>query len=149
VTKKNTTFKVEGLEEIIAKLKELETKIAKKIIRKALRKGASILTKATKQRAPVGETGNLKAGIKTKAGKRSRKTISINVVLSDSTVKGAAYYAAFQEFGTFNKDETPRIEGKGFMREAFDVEGPTASKAVIDTFWDEIKKVAEKQGSAK
>lgn len=89
-----------GAEDLIKKLERLEAKTAKKIGRKALRAGAKIVKTEMKSSAPVDQEAALPQSVKIKAGKRSRKRISIEVGIGDDKFKGDKYYATFVELGT-------------------------------------------------
>lgn len=68
---------------------------------------------AVQSEEPVGETGDLQHGVKLRAGKRSRKTLSIVVALDDKTFP-EKWYATFKELGTVKMPADPA------MRRAFD-----------------------------
>lgn len=112
---------VTGIREIDRKLRQLGPKLANKIARQALRKGAKRFAGAAKAEAPVGQ-GPLRAGIKARAGKRSRKAISVNVVLGADQFPAAVarsrgfLYPAGVELGEPGEGREP----DPFMERAFD-----------------------------
>jgi len=119
------------------KLKQLESKIEKKIIRQALRAGAKVIAKEAKQLAPV-DTGELKSKIKVWALKRSRKKIGVLVGTSAKEYTGDQFYAAFVEYGT--KDQP----AKPFLGPAAEAKGPEAKAAVEKKLAEGIEKETNK-----
>lgn len=101
------TIKVfaEGWEHVAAQLKALGGKLARRVIRQALRSGAkpvhaaAITALETDNAQEWEDTGQLRRSIKVRAGKRSRGSISIRVATADGWFKGEEFYGAFREFG--------------------------------------------------
>ncbi len=90
---------VKGLKEIQAKLKALEPKLAKKVVRAALKKSAEPILHAARSKAPV-DTGFLVSSIKlTTALSRRKGTMTVRVGTSKGFYKGDDFYASFIEFG--------------------------------------------------
>lgn len=120
---------VTGDKSIDRKLAKLAGKEANKLARAAARKAmTSHMLPAVVGNAPRGETGNLKRGIKVRAGKAKRGRIVILVTTGTQTTKkelagpGVAdpFYTAFDEYGT------DLIPPQGFFRRGFDqAEAPT------------------------
>lgn len=96
------------------KLKELNSKIAKRVVRQATRSGMKIFQGVVKSAAPRGSTGNLAKSIKVRSGKRSRRHFSMVVQLGEGNFKGETWYGAAVEYGTSKMAPT------GFMRKSFD-----------------------------
>lgn len=94
------TWKIDGLKELDKKLASLEKRIRSKVIRQAQREAMKIVKRAVEADAPEGETGELKASVKTRSGPRSRMGISTVVQIGAESFRGETYYAAFVEFGT-------------------------------------------------
>ena len=92
--------KVEGVEEIIRKLRELDAKIQKKHLRTSLRAGAKIIQKQMQADAPE-KTGQLRKEIKVRAGRSGKGFVSVAVAVGSKLVKGKAWYAAFVDLGHF------------------------------------------------
>lgn len=116
-------------------LREFEPKLAKKIIRRTLRKAAKPVLETARQHAPV-LTGALKRSLKVRAMKRSRRNknkYGVRVITGDDFFKGEQFYGAFIEFGT------SRIEAKPYLRPAYD----NNKTSVRDVFRREIKKEIE------
>lgn len=94
-------LEIEGLKELGQKLETLPAKVAKKIMRPAIRKASKPLAAECKATAPVGPTGNLKASFKVRAMKmrgRRRKN-SVGIVIT-SPGSGKAPHAHLVEKGT-------------------------------------------------
>lgn len=106
--------KVEGIEEFINKLKELDAKIQKKHLRTSLRAGAKIIQKQMKEDAPE-KTGQLRKEIKVKAGRSGKGFISVAVAIGQKAQKAKAWYAGFVDLGHFLGK---RLRGK-FTREQY------------------------------
>ena len=112
-----------GIKEIDRKLKRLDAKFGKKVVRKALRTGAKMVADEARRQAPV-DSGTLRSAIKVKAQKRSRKSIGINVIVGEGFFIGKTFYAGFIEFGApghkmFGKGRAP-LDAAPFMRPAYD-----------------------------
>lgn len=91
-----------GLEGFDRKLKDLEAKLAKKIVRQALRAGGKIVATKAKALVPV-DTGALRKSIKVRAAKGRRGTIGIRVATGTRQELGIDasdrwYYPAVVEY---------------------------------------------------
>lgn len=108
------------MKDVLKRLKKLDAKEAKKIIRQSLREAMRPMFKDVKSNAPVGETHDLKEDVKLRAGKKSRRSISMNIYLhhADADEK---FHAAFVEYGTSKQKPNP------FMRRAFDQDKEAAA----------------------
>ncbi|AGA28721.1 HK97-gp10 family putative phage morphogenesis protein [Singulisphaera acidiphila] len=135
---KNTIkFKVSGIKEIQRAFRELPDKLAKKVIRQALRKGLVPIRDTAKTDAPR-KTGLMAAAIKIRAAtKRKRGVISLDVRIGDHNFKGATFYGGFQEFGTKN------MEGQHFMENAFRAKAPEAVATIMDLVAKGIEREAK------
>lgn len=91
---------IEGAKELDAKLQSFEKKLARKIIRKAVKEGAEVNLKAVQELAPV-LTGALKESleIKTKSSKKYG-TMTASVVTSKKTLEADAFYSGWVNWGT-------------------------------------------------
>jgi hypothetical protein len=137
-------FKVTGIKEIDRALKGLEAKVAKKVLRQALRKEAKEIKKKVEQNSPVGETGEIHDEWQIGPGKRSRNTISYYVyekakpgATADAAEDGVnPYHTAFQEF----------LEGpnQGFVRRTFDETAEGSKNNAIDSIRKGIEREASK-----
>lgn len=130
---------VTGLKEIDRALRELEPKIGKKVIRQAMRKSMKPVKTAVEQNAPVGETGLLAASVKIRAAKKSRKSFGIDVTIGEKDWVGKTWYAAAVEYGT------SRMEGRGFMRKAFDESGDEAKGIAIRSILEGLEREANRR----
>jgi HK97 gp10 family phage protein len=117
-------IRVIGDKALQRKLKGLEDKMQKKIVRKALREGGKIVLREAKNRAPK-DTGSLRASLKLRSLKRSKKRIGVQIVTDEAALMKAKdrkagrkvkrstnadrllFYAAFVELGTRNMPARP------------------------------------------
>ena len=124
-----TFVEVKGLKELDRKLKQLEPKLAKKVMRKAVSAGAEVIRKEARQLAPR-RTGFLIKNI-IKSVKRRGST----VVAKIGTTK-RAFYGIFVEFGT--KTGTPM---KPFLRPAFDTQGRRSISVIREKIASELRRL--------
>lgn len=156
------TIKLTGARELDLALRNLDRKIARKLVRQALRAGAKIIRDEAQQNAPV-LSGQLKKSIKVRAAKsRRRGVIRLQVQTADGDYAGDEFYASFIEYG-FMKQETRRLEdgslislkrGSGtptyfpprpFMRPAFESKKHEAARLVETTLRESIEREAAKK----
>lgn len=127
---KSVKIIVTGQKEIDERLQALEPRVAKKIMRSTMRKALRPMQQLAMQLVPK-ESGELKKNIRIRAGKRSRQHIQINIFHGGKAVpfKRSFFHGSLQEYGhsrypkkSQNKNQTgsPRIEGKQYMRKAFE-----------------------------
>lgn len=139
---------IKGADELDRKLSQMEPKIAKKHMAKALRAGAKLVLQATRARVPV-LTGALKQSLAVRVGKRKRgrKEQSIQVLIDTKKVPelvtigkdGKRYfYPAAIEYGT------RRMAAKPFMRPAFDASKMEALNATMIALRNAIDQEATK-----
>jgi HK97 gp10 family phage protein len=92
-------IRIDGMEDLLKRLKTLEPKLAKKVIRQSLRAGAKVILTAARAKAPR-RSGLLKKSIKVRALKRSRTgRIGITVQTGEGDFQGKTFYGAFVEYG--------------------------------------------------
>ena len=108
-----TGMTITGLKEFEEKLKQLEPKVAKKVIRSVLKPVAQVAKAAIEQEAPVGETGLLSQSVKIKTRTRKGK-MTATVQIGAKDFAGDTFYAAMREFGTSKMAPDP------FTQRAFD-----------------------------
>lgn len=123
------SMKVDGIKPLLKKLKSFPAKIEKKILRQALRAGGKIFQQQAKANAPV-KSGLTKRSLKVRSMKRSRTRVGIRVATSAKDYTGDTFYASFVEYGhklgrrpgrgSKNKDTRRTIEGKHFIRSAYE-----------------------------
>lgn len=128
------TIKLPDLAPLQKALKALPARLAKKVIRQALRAGAKVIRADAISRAPV-DTGMTKKAIKVRVGKRSRKPrIWVNTQVGAGDYKGETFYAAFLEYGHLSgkrgTDGRQPVAAKPFMRPAAEAAEQQASVIV-------------------
>jgi HK97 gp10 family phage protein len=105
---------VQGTKDLIKKLKQLEPRIANKVLKVELRAAIKEISTAIKANTPVGETKQLKRAIKTRAAKSRKWRIAFNSQIGAGNFKGSTFYGAMVELGTEYQ------EAQHFMQETFD-----------------------------
>lgn len=145
------TFKISGIKGIDKALTELPNRVAKKVIRKAMRSALKPVQSRVKALAPVGETGQLKQAVKVRASKRKKKLIFLNVRIGKQDFTGDTYYGAMVEFGhkiRSGGQVVGQVEGQHFMQKAFDQTAPQArdeaTKAIKEGIEQEAKALARR-----
>jgi HK97 gp10 family phage protein len=115
---------ITGIREIDRKLKTLEARVQKKILRRAMRTGMKVVLAEAQALVPV-LSGLTKENLKLRAGKRSRNKTTLNVQVANAegltkeTSEGKKFfYPAVVEWGHDNVPPHP------FMRPAYDTKGP-------------------------
>jgi HK97 gp10 family phage protein len=88
-------MKVTGIEETSRRLQELDTAVATKIGRRAVRAGAKVMLKATKAEAPF-RSGLTRRSLRIKNLKpKQQGIIAASVGMARSAFKGKAFYSYF------------------------------------------------------
>jgi len=135
---------VTGITEIDKKLKTLEPRLQKKVIRQSMRSGMKLVLQDAVQRVPF-LSGLLKRNIKLRAMKRKRNRIGLLVeVKSDPGFykhygQGqVAWYPASVEYGHGTVPPHP------FMRPAFDTKGGSAKEKTLHELLEGINREVEK-----
>jgi HK97 gp10 family phage protein len=140
------TAKIEGLQELQAKLDVLPTKLAKRILRPSLEDAGAIIQQAMGVRAPR-ESGNLTTHIGLKVVVHNDLDASVKVGPDKS-----AWYGMYAELGTAPHTETskngktwthPGEPARPFMRPAFEESKDAALAALIANINDGLKDVAK------
>ncbi|NDD52970.1 hypothetical protein EBZ39_03680 [bacterium] len=140
------SIQIDGLAELGKQLEALPAKVAKKILRPAIRKAAKPVAAECKATAPVGPTGNLKRSFKVRAMKlrgRRRKN-GVGVVIT-SPGSGRAPHAHLVEKGTQLRRKksgaaTGIMPANPFMQRAAEKTFPT----VVGIFKNELSsRIAE------
>lgn len=96
---------VTGHREVSKRLRELGGKLARKVLRDALRSGAKLVladavANVSKDNSPKSEdTGTLRRSLRIRAGKRRRGQVTVKVATKDGWFQGKTFYGAFREFG--------------------------------------------------
>lgn len=117
---------IKGLEEVLKKLYELPTKLEKKVLRSAVRKGAVMIRDKARGYAPT-DTGNLKKSIVVMNKRIDGKiALKVGVLKRKSKNSKDPFYARFVEFGT------SKMVAKPFMRPAFDASSDDVLEVVVN-----------------
>ncbi len=137
-------IQIRGDKELIAKLQNLSKKGAKAACRKATRKGANVILKEARARAPVGPTGNFKKGIKLKP-----KTTG-NIV--STWVRATAPHSALLEYGTKDRKtkagkSTGKMPVSHFMQLVAKDTGPEALEVTKQSLGILIEQAARGDGT--
>lgn len=137
-----------------ALLKALPENVQRKYARQALGRGMTILVKAAKAMAPVGETGALKASIgkrfkrDTRSGVTTAK-VGINVGRAAAKTYRRTPHGHLVALGTgerVTKDgkSTGRMPANSFFRDAANSVEPQVKAKIIDVLWQKISQEARK-----
>lgn len=127
---------VQGLQNALAKLGQLEDKIAKQYVKDGLTVGAKIVAAETFRRAPV-RTGTLRDAIKVKSSRFNRQgKISVLVSIGAGWFKGPTFYAGFVALGHFVGSRRlgpnrTKVEPDKFIQEATDASRDAATDAAM------------------
>lgn len=125
------TVKIEGIDRLMSKLRDVMKTKARKAVRKGSRPAAKIVAAKAKDLVPV-DTGELKKVIKVRALPKSRKWAG-----AMATVKvegGPTYYGGFVELGT------KKMRARHFMRRAAELSRAAASRAFVEGMAEELNK---------
>lgn len=157
----DSDLKVDGLAELERRLSELPTKLAKNIMRGALRAGGGVFRAEAKTRVPVA-SGALRDSIRVSARLKGTE-VTARVTAGGRTRKGDAFYAHMVEFGTqahairskyakplmingrFVRGELqhPGASARPFMRPTFDGGAQRAVGAIAKYIADRLAKEAK------
>lgn len=74
-----STVAIEGVDRLLAKLGEVEAKGVRRLALKVLVEGAKPLRASIRSAAPEGKTGNLKAGVRYKASRKTTRQLAYMV----------------------------------------------------------------------
>lgn len=132
------TTRIQGARELDKVLKKLPERVARTVVRGAVRKAAKVVEAEMRARAPVGPTGNLKASIG-QIGVRQpdkRKVVRTVGALKRGGRKG--YHAHLVEFGTVKTPARP------FIRPAFDRTKGEALKVMGKELGKGVEKAARR-----
>lgn len=145
-----------GFAEHDKKLRQLEPKLAKKVLRKAMSAAAEPVRKEAARLAPRGDTGQLSRNI-VKNVKRKK-----SIVVAKVGAAAKVFYAIFLEFGTFHSRREPLLrprKGKAarsfargvqgvqmqpFLRPAWDAKKGVALRTLGEKIGSELERLARK-----
>ena len=101
LTRKRNWVRIEGMPLLTRRLRTLEAKLQKKVIRQAIRKSLKPIQQDAKREAPK-NTGALRKSVKIRSFKRSRVRVGAKVTTGTATsdFKGDEFYGAFVNYGT-------------------------------------------------
>lgn len=133
------SFKITGLKELDKKLQALPGKVAKKVLRQALRKALKPVKAAVQANAPV-LTGQTRAAVRFKAGRRTKNRVTLNVQVGEGDYKGDQFYASFLEFG-YERDGVLH-PGLHFMERALAATGDAAVKTCVELIAAGVERIA-------
>jgi len=124
-----------------ARLKRLDAKVQKKVVRKALRAGAKMVLAAARALVSA-DTGALRAGLKPRALKARRGTFGVQVMTPTREQLGipadaSGYYPAVLEYGAEGHPARP------FLRPALDQARSTATSAIREAIVQGIDEAAK------
>lgn len=103
-------LQLKGFKEFEKRLQELPKRLAKKLLRRALRSGAKVIQAEVKARTPV-VSGAGRRSIKVRAAKGKKKgQVAVAVQTSAGDFKGEQFYMSFLEYGY---DKVPVVRGPG------------------------------------
>lgn len=140
------SVRLEGGKELERELKEVEPKVAKKVVTKALRAGAKVILKAAKSAAPK-RTGLLQRSLTVRAAKRKKGRVAFVVQTKGGDFKGKSFYAAFLEYG--HKAGSRKLANRKiippqpFLSPAFDSAKDDAARTVVDTARFELASITK------
>ena len=125
-------IKIEGFEEVFKTLDKLDDKLQKKVMRPALRAGATVIKKSAQAKSPVGKgpgAGKNKKHIKVKALKRSRNTIGVMIQTGTREQLNIprdefGYYPMILEYGSQKQKKQP------FMKPALEQNHAKATNVI-------------------
>jgi HK97 gp10 family phage protein len=135
------TVKIEGLRELGLALKELDSRVQKRIARSATAAGARVIASEARARVPV-NTGNVKKNIRTanlKPIQPGLQESAVGVRVKGKT-KESAFYWTFLEFGT------AKMPAKPFIRPAFEAKKQEAAERMKEQLQKRIDAEAAKIG---
>lgn len=144
----SVSIRIDGEKELMRRLKALPIKVAKKVARGALRKGAKLVADKGTEYAPIG-LGTLASSIQVRGLGMKRGIITVGAGPGKKWFQGVTFYGAFQEFGwragsRKRGDDRPEIPGKHYMERAYRTMAGAALQEVINQTWSGIEREASK-----
>jgi HK97 gp10 family phage protein len=142
----SVTAKIEGLKELQAKLDALPTKLAKRVLRPALKDAGEIIQQAAGVRAPR-ESGNLTTNIVVEVTVHNSLAADVKIGPDQS-----GFYGKFSELGTAPHDETskdgktwrhPGEPARPWLRPAFVESTDEYTAALISNINDGLEEAAK------
>lgn len=137
-----TTVQMTGLRELGAALKELDSRVQKRIARSATAAGARVIANEAKARVPV-DKGTVKKNIRTanlKPTQPGLQETAVGVRVKGKTAD-SAFHWRFLEFGT------AKMSPKPFLRPAFEAKKEEAANKIKDQLKKRLDAEAAKIGA--
>lgn len=146
-------IRLEGGPALERKLAALDSKVARKLSRQALRAGAKVVLAQAKANAPK-RTGLLRRSLKVRAGKARKGFTQFRVQTAAGSFKGETFYGAFVEFGhkigkrssalrdykrATGQDPRGEVPANPFIARAFRQKREAALQVIIATLKQGIK----------
>ena len=129
-------FQIKGVDEMIAKLRQLRGPAMKKVYRKAMREAARPVLATAKQIVPIA-TSKLQRSLKIRALRRSRKLIGVQVTPGTRAELGLSgdaetgFYPSQIELGFKSRGGgTTKFPGNRFLRDALLLEKTDAMRII-------------------
>jgi hypothetical protein len=150
-------FKLLGIEELDAQLKEFQEKTSKRIINLGLKKASQNACDIARDFAPI-KSGQTQQALKIERIKRNKKYFGWKVQIGMGDYRGDQFYASFVEMGhhlskasDLEKQAIARkkvspgwrrqwLEGTGWLRKAFDLAAPSSMEIAITTIKQGIER---------
>ncbi len=124
-------FSIAGMREFLDALNELDYTKQKKVLQKAVREGAEPIRVEAGNRAPVGETGNLRQSQMITAAGQGATIDEVSVKIGPEL---DAFYGLFQEIGT------AFAPAQQFLLPAFNDKLSESQELIGQILWNEIQK---------
>jgi hypothetical protein len=129
------TIIITGIKDIDRKLRTLEPRIQKKVVRSSMRKGLKLIAAEVKSQVPV-LSGLTKSAVKTRAVKKRRRgSIELEVLVDGKvpglikpSAKGPVFYPAIVEY-----------KMDPFMRRSFTAKGEAARQVTLESLRNGIE----------
>lgn len=157
---RSVAITITGIDEIKRAFAELPAKVAKKVVRQALRRGLKLPLAAAKADAPV-DTGAGRRSLRIRASKgpagaAKKYTIAMALLIGERS-PGKTWYMALQESGYHTGKRTRsagkvvsrspgshKVEGKHYMRRALRETEQPARELIIEDITQGIEREAQK-----
>jgi len=150
---KSGTIHITGLADLERRLKELPDKLAKNVLRGAVRAGAAVIQKEAKSLCPASaEAHYLGKGSKRvliQPGELKKKGIKVRSAPRKESQYAITYWVYWSKkhwYGKFLEFGTSKMSRKSFLRPAFDSKKEAATAAIRDYMATRIDKELGKIG---
>lgn len=141
------TTTVEGFDECIKAIRELEQEYPRTVFGRALRAGAKVILASLVSLAPV-RSGDTRGALKVRAGKRRKNFQSMVAGIPEGFFKGDQFYAGFVNYGwkTGKRGSANRrqIPGEHWAEIGFDDVKDAALARVTQVLKEHVEKLKAK-----